>query len=106
MNREELIAPERYNLVSEVERFAKDSERLALKWENELGETKQVTYEELLKRENQAGKVFTQNGLKKRDVVFQDCRSISVRVNGNKNRFNLAFQWTKRLQNMVHFIQT
>ncbi len=70
MNREEFIAPEKYNLVSEVEQFAKDPKRLALKWENELGETKQVTYEELLKRVNQAGNVFTQNGLKKGDVVL------------------------------------
>lgn len=70
MNREELIAPEKYNLVSEVERFAKDPNRLALKWENEAGETKQVTYEELIKKVNQAGNVFIQNGLKKGDVVL------------------------------------
>lgn len=70
MNREELIAPEKYNLVAEVERFAKDPNRLALKWENETGETKQVTYEHLLKRVNQAGNVFTANGLKKGDVVL------------------------------------
>ena len=70
MNREELIAPEKYNLVSEVERFAKDPKRLALKWENEAGETKQVTYEDLVRKVNQAGNVFTQNGLKKGDVVL------------------------------------
>lgn len=70
MNREELIAPEKYNLVSEVERFVKDPNRLALKWENEIGETKQVTYEELIKKVNQAGNVFTQSGLKKGDVVL------------------------------------
>ncbi|MDF2788825.1 MAG: acyl--CoA ligase [Neobacillus sp.] len=70
MNRVELIAPEKYNLVSEVERFAQDSKRLALKWENEAGETKQVTYEELIKKVNQAGNVFIQNGLKKGDVVL------------------------------------
>ena len=44
--------------------------RLALKWENEAGETKQITYVDLLKRVNQAGNVFTQNGLKKGDVVL------------------------------------
>ena len=70
MNREELIAPEKYNLVSEIERFAKDPQRLALKWENEAGETKQVTYEDLIRKVNQAGNVFTQNGLKKGDVVL------------------------------------
>ena len=70
MKREELIAPEKYNLVSEVERFAKNPNKKALLWEGESGETKQVTYEELLKRVNQAGNVFLQNGLKKGDVVL------------------------------------
>lgn len=70
MKREELIAPEKYNLVAEVERFAKDPNRLALKWENESGETKQVTYEQLLTRVNQAGNVLTNSGLKKGDVVL------------------------------------
>lgn len=70
MKREDLIAPERYNLVSEVERFAKGSERLAIKWENEVGETKQVTYAQLLKKVNQTGNVFVQHGLKKGDVVL------------------------------------
>src|SRR3954454_954723 len=70
MNREELIAPEKYNLVSEIERFAQDPQRLALKWESEAGETKQVTYEDLIRKVNQAGNVFTQNGLNKGDVVL------------------------------------
>ncbi|MCM2531410.1 acyl--CoA ligase [Neobacillus pocheonensis] len=70
MKREDLIAPEKYNLVSEVERFAKDPNKFALKWENELGETEQATYEQLLKKVNQAGNVFVQNGLKKGDVVL------------------------------------
>ncbi len=70
MKREDLIAPENYNLVSEVERFAKDPNKLALKWENETGETKQVTYESLLKKVNQAGNVLIQNGLQKGDTVL------------------------------------
>ncbi|ETI66358.1 acyl-CoA synthetase MbcS [Neobacillus vireti] len=70
MKREELIAPEKYNLVSEMERFAKEPKRVALKWENEVGETKQVTYENLMKQVNQAGNVFSQNGLKRGDVVL------------------------------------
>ena len=37
MKREELIAPEKYNLVEEVEKFASDGEKLAIKWENEEG---------------------------------------------------------------------
>lgn len=70
MKREDLIAPERYNLVSEVERFAKEPNRVALKWENEAGETKQITYEQLVRRVNQAGNVFVKNGLQKGDVVL------------------------------------
>jgi acetyl-CoA synthetase len=70
MKREDLIAPERYNLVSEVEQFAKNPNKVALKWENEEGETKQVTYEVLMKKVNQAGNVLKQNGLTKGDVVL------------------------------------
>jgi acetyl-CoA synthetase len=70
MKREDLIAPERYNLVSEVERFAQNPAKLALKWENESGETTEVTYLELMKNVNQAGNVFIQNGLTKGDVVL------------------------------------
>jgi acetyl-CoA synthetase len=70
MKREDLIAPEKYNLVAEVEQFAKDPSKVALKWENESGETKQVTYEQLLKQVNQTGNVFVNNGLAKGDVVL------------------------------------
>lgn len=70
MKREDLIAPEKYNLVSEVERFAKNPNNVALKWESESGETNQVTYENLLRQVNQAGNVFLQHGLKKGDVVL------------------------------------
>jgi acetyl-CoA synthetase len=70
MKREDLIAPEKYNLVSEVERFAKEPIRVALKWENEAGETKQVTYKQLMKKVNQTANVFVKNGLNKGDVVL------------------------------------
>lgn len=70
MKREDLIAPEKYNLVAEVERFAKDPHKLALKWENESGDTKEITYENLMKQVNQAGNVLAQNGLQKGDVVL------------------------------------
>ncbi|MEH7086309.1 acyl--CoA ligase [Neobacillus drentensis] len=70
MKREDLIAPEKYNLVSEVERFAQDPTRVALKWENEAGDTQQVTYEQLIKKVNQATNVFAKNGLNKGDVVL------------------------------------
>jgi len=63
---EDLIAPEKYNLVSEFEKYADDPGRLALKWESDTGETKQITYAELIKNANKIGNIFSKYGLKKR----------------------------------------
>ncbi|ALC89662.1 acyl--CoA ligase [Bacillus sp. FJAT-18017] len=71
MKREDLIAPLKYNLVSEVERFAEaNPTRKALIWENEAGEKKEVTYQQLIERVNKAGNVFKAAGLEKGDVVL------------------------------------
>lgn len=70
MKREDLIAPEKYNLVSEMERFAGDKDKLAIKWENELGEKKEITYSELILNANRIGNVFLENGLNKGDVIL------------------------------------
>jgi acetyl-CoA synthetase len=70
MKREDLIAPLSYNLVSEVEHFAKDPKRMALKWENESGEKNQVTYKQLMDQVNRTGNVFLKYGLKQGDVVL------------------------------------
>lgn len=70
MNREELIAPESYNLVSEIERFATQTEAVALKWEDEGGHTKDITYSALIERANKIGNVLLGQGLKKGDKVM------------------------------------
>jgi len=70
MNREQLIAPQKYNLVSEIEKFANDPARKAILWENEAGSTKEITYNELLKNANKIGNVFAKNGLVKGDVIL------------------------------------
>lgn len=70
LERKDLIAPEKYNLVSEMERFAQDPAKIALKWENEEGQTKEVTYENLLKNVNKIGNVFIEKGLSKGDTVL------------------------------------
>ena len=45
MKREDLIAPERYNLTSEIEKHAiSNPNKIALKWESEQGETREITY--------------------------------------------------------------
>lgn len=70
MKREDLIAPEKYNLVSEMERFAGNKDKLAIKWENEQGEKKEITYSELILNANKIGNVFLENGLNKGDVIL------------------------------------
>ena len=70
MNREELIAPEQYNLVSEFEKYATGSDTLALIYVNGDGEKKEITYDELMNLSNKAANVFKENGLEKGDVVL------------------------------------
>ncbi|MYL73143.1 AMP-binding protein [Halobacillus litoralis] len=70
MKREELIAPERYNVVSEMEKYAKETGRKALLWLNEKGDQKEVTYEELMKNANKIGNAFLERGLKQGDKVL------------------------------------
>ncbi|WP_059171408.1 acyl-CoA synthetase [Bacillus sp. FJAT-27445] len=70
MNREELIAPQQYNLVSEVERFAGSGNKAALIWESEAGETQSVTYRELIEKVNRAGNAFLESGLSKGDTIL------------------------------------
>lgn len=70
MNREELIAPSNYNLVEEFEKYATGDGRLALKWQNDQGDYKQISYDELIKKSNQAANSFRNQGLAKGDVVL------------------------------------
>lgn len=70
MNKEELIAPENYNIVMEVERYIDDPQKKALVWTNEHGQRKEITYSELLKRVNQIGNVLLASGLKKGDKLL------------------------------------
>ncbi|RAK21230.1 acetyl-CoA synthetase [Anoxybacillus vitaminiphilus] len=71
MRREDLIAPEKYNLTSEVERHAhKTPNKIALKWENEAGETREMTYAELIKCANKIGSALISRGLTKGDKVL------------------------------------
>jgi acetyl-CoA synthetase len=70
MKREDLIAPEEYNLVEEIEKFAKNPEKIAIKFENELGSKDYITYDGLIRRANQVANVFVKHGLQKGDVVL------------------------------------
>lgn len=70
MNREELIAPNDYNIAMEVERYAKDPTKKALIWKNDRGETKEITYSQLVKNVNKIGNTLLHNGLKSGDKVI------------------------------------
>lgn len=70
MKREDLLAPEHYNLTEEMERFAADPARIALKWEDEKGATKTITYSELMKNANKIGNALISEGLSKGDTVL------------------------------------
>ncbi|MBA2873820.1 acyl-CoA synthetase MbcS [Thermaerobacillus caldiproteolyticus] len=71
MKREDLIAPERYNLTSEIEKYAQGTpNKIALKWENEQGETREITYAELMRNANKIGNALLSCGLQKGDKVL------------------------------------
>ncbi|MFL6556832.1 MAG: hypothetical protein ACJ8MO_12015, partial [Bacillus sp. (in: firmicutes)] len=58
-----LIAPEHFNLASEISKH--ESDKIALRWENELGETKTITYAELINKANKLANGLTNLGLAK-----------------------------------------
>lgn len=70
MKREELIAPEKYNIVMEVERYATDPLKKALIWRDEHGTRREVTYKELMEEVNQIGNAFLSAGLKRGDKIL------------------------------------
>ncbi|MFC4556814.1 acyl-CoA synthetase MbcS [Virgibacillus kekensis] len=70
MNREDLIAPKDYNIVLEMERFAEDPTRKALIWKNDSGQSKEITYNELMKNVNKIGNAFLEKGLKRGDKIL------------------------------------
>lgn len=59
-----------YNLVQEVEKYAGNSTKVALKWENENGDRQEITYSDLIKNANKIGNVLYSEGLKKGDTVL------------------------------------
>lgn len=70
MERNQLVAPEFYNLTEEIERFATGDGKMAIIWENDKGETQELTYDELIGRANKAANSYEKAGLKKGDIVL------------------------------------
>ncbi len=63
-----LIAPEKYNIANEIDKHY--SEKVALKWENEAGEFRTITYSKLINESNKLANTFTKLGLEKGDRVI------------------------------------
>lgn len=70
MKREELLAPEQYNIVSEFERYADGSGKEALIYVNAHGAEDRITYDQLIVEAKKAAAVFAENGLQKGDIVL------------------------------------
>lgn len=70
METEELIAPKEYNIVMEMEHYAKDPARKALIWQDEAGQRKEITYTDLMKNVNKIGNAFLECGLECGDKVL------------------------------------
>ncbi|MGM7702339.1 acyl-CoA synthetase MbcS [Pseudalkalibacillus sp. Hm43] len=70
MNNETLIAPEMYNAAEEMEKYAKDSTRVAIQWLNDQGEEDEITYKQLFDEANEIAKAFLSLGLQKGDKVL------------------------------------
>ncbi|PBB04723.1 acyl-CoA synthetase MbcS [Salimicrobium humidisoli] len=69
MDRKELIAPEQYNIISEMEKYARGEERKALIWIDSEGNKKETTYQHLMKRVNKIGNAFLNEGLNPGDKI-------------------------------------
>ncbi|MCM3757484.1 acyl--CoA ligase [Sporosarcina aquimarina] len=70
MKREELLAPESYNIVSEIEKYADGTNKKALIYVDSEGNQKDYTYDELMEDANRAATVYEANGLKKGDILL------------------------------------
>lgn len=68
MSVKELTAPDFYNFVrDEVEQFAADPGRIAIKYVSEDGTSRLISYRELIERTNQYANALRHHGLKKGD---------------------------------------
>lgn len=70
MRREDLLAPEQYNIVDELEKFAIDESKIALMVHQDNGDIEQVSYSTLIKEANKVANLFKKRGLQKGDVIL------------------------------------
>ncbi|MUV38680.1 Acetate--CoA ligase [Lentibacillus sp. JNUCC-1] len=69
MKKEDLLAPDMYNIAMEVEKYA-GSGKKALVWMDDQGQRETATYDELLNDVNKIGNVFLEKGLNPGDKIM------------------------------------
>src|SRR5699024_617441 len=67
---DDLIAPNKYNIVMEIEKHAINKQKIALHYLDETGVRKEITYDLLMKNVNKIANIFTEKGLKKCDKLL------------------------------------
>ncbi|MGO4888725.1 acyl-CoA synthetase MbcS [Anaerobacillus sp. MEB173] len=70
MNREQLIAPEYYNLSQVVEQFAAQEGKVAIKWLDDAGNKVEWTYSKLMQEVNKYANALLSKGLEQGDRVL------------------------------------
>ncbi len=70
MNVEQLIAPEQYNITSELEAYKNDAQRIAVRWFDSGNERIDLSYQELFSKMNQYAQALIELGLEKGDRVL------------------------------------
>jgi acetyl-CoA synthetase len=64
------LVPELYNMAEDIDKYADQPEKLALIWENEEGDSRQITYLELRQESNKFANALKRMGLQKGDTVI------------------------------------
>ncbi|ANU18159.1 acyl--CoA ligase [Planococcus maritimus] len=70
MNVEQLIAPEQYNITSELEVYKNDAERIAVRWFDADNQRIELSYQDLFSKMNQYAQALIELGLEKGDRVL------------------------------------
>lgn len=70
MNREQLIAPEQYNITEELLKYADDDARTAICWLDQEANERNISYKELVSKMNQFSLAFKRHGIHKGDKLL------------------------------------
>ena len=73
MNKSDLLAPEKYNIISEIEKYASNTSKKAIIYKDNEHDNIPVSYEELMHNANKVGNVFLNHGLKKAIKYLSSC---------------------------------